>query len=254
MAAGPLLWALLPPLLLLLALLVGARRLRRRYAGGGAGAPAAARAADVRALLVTAHPDDEALFFAPTALRLGRGGARAALLCCSAGNYYNQGEIRKKELEQSCLLLGIPAANVTVVDHRDFPDNPALHWDTQLLATLVLKHIEANNINLVVTFDAGGVSGHANHTSLYTALRYSVLHHSPPECQPHYPAWHHLQTCSGYSQCPSPGPPRPHYHHPLIPQSRSLPCSQGSLDPINTSARKGRSQMLSRALYSLLNF
>ncbi|NXD13206.1 PIGL acetylase, partial [Nothocercus nigrocapillus] len=91
------------------------------------------------------------------------------------GNYYNQGEIRKKELEQSCLLLGIPAANVTVVDHRDFPDNPALHWDTQLLATFVLKHIEANNINLVVTFDAGGVSGHANHTSLYRALRYSVL-------------------------------------------------------------------------------
>lgn len=30
----------------------------------------------------------------------------------------------------------------------------------------------------VVTFDAGGVSGHANHISLYTALRYSVLHAS----------------------------------------------------------------------------
>ncbi|NXU25332.1 PIGL acetylase, partial [Thalassarche chlororhynchos] len=55
---------------------------------------------------------------------------------------------------------------------RDLPDNPAVEWDTQLLATFVLKHIEANNINLVVTFDAGGVSGHANHISLYTALRY----------------------------------------------------------------------------------
>ncbi|XP_009574681.1 PREDICTED: N-acetylglucosaminyl-phosphatidylinositol de-N-acetylase, partial [Fulmarus glacialis] len=85
-------------------------------------------------------------------------------------NYYNQGEIRKKELEQSCFLLGIPASDVTVVDHRDLPDNPAVEWDTQLLATFVLKHIEANNINLVVTFDAGGVSGHANHISLYTAL------------------------------------------------------------------------------------
>ncbi|KFV91657.1 N-acetylglucosaminyl-phosphatidylinositol de-N-acetylase, partial [Fulmarus glacialis] len=95
-----------------------------------------------------------------------------------SGNYYNQGEIRKKELEQSCFLLGIPASDVTVVDHRDLPDNPAVEWDTQLLATFVLKHIEANNINLVVTFDAGGVSGHANHISLYTALRYSVLHAS----------------------------------------------------------------------------
>ncbi|KAF1494588.1 N-acetylglucosaminyl-phosphatidylinositol de-N-acetylase, partial [Pygoscelis antarcticus] len=88
------------------------------------------------------------------------------------GNYYNQGEIRKKELEQSCFLLGIPASDVTVLDHRDLPDNPAVEWDTQLLTAFVLKHIEANNINLVVTFDAGGVSGHANHISLYTAIRY----------------------------------------------------------------------------------
>ncbi|NXY72340.1 PIGL acetylase, partial [Glareola pratincola] len=89
-----------------------------------------------------------------------------------SGNYYHQGEIRKKELEQSCFLLGIPASDVTVIDHRDLPDNPAVEWDTQLLAAFVLKHIEANSINLVVTFDAGGVSGHANHISLYTTLRY----------------------------------------------------------------------------------
>ncbi|NXC81859.1 PIGL acetylase, partial [Cercotrichas coryphoeus] len=90
-----------------------------------------------------------------------------------SGNYYNQGEIRKKELEQSCCVLGIPASDVTVIDHRDLPDDPAVEWDTQLLATLVLKHIEAKNINLVVTFDARGVSGHANHISLYTAVRYN---------------------------------------------------------------------------------
>ncbi|XP_052659078.1 N-acetylglucosaminyl-phosphatidylinositol de-N-acetylase isoform X3 [Harpia harpyja] len=178
MAAGPWGWGPAVLLALLLALLLGgARRLRRRYAAGGAGpslrgrAAAAARADGVRALLVTAHPDDEAMFFAPTVLGLGRAGARAAVLCCSAGNYYSQGEIRKKELEQSCFLLGVPASDVTVVDHRDLPDNPAVEWDTQLLAAFVLKHIEANNINLVVTFDAGGVSGHANHISLYTALR-----------------------------------------------------------------------------------
>ncbi|NXM27830.1 PIGL acetylase, partial [Oxyruncus cristatus] len=92
-----------------------------------------------------------------------------------SGNYYNQGEIRKKELEQSCCVLGIPASDVTVIDHRDLPDNPAVEWDTHLLATLVLKHIEAKNINLVVTFDAGGVSGHANHISLYSAVRYRMV-------------------------------------------------------------------------------
>nr|XP_047930197.1 N-acetylglucosaminyl-phosphatidylinositol de-N-acetylase isoform X2 [Anser cygnoides] len=97
------------------------------------------------------------------------------------GNYYNQGEIRKKELEQSCSLLGIPASNVIVVDHRDLPDNPSVEWDTQLLAAFVLKHIEDNNINLVVSFDAGGVSGHANHISLYTALRYLHSEQKLPE-------------------------------------------------------------------------
>ncbi|NXU47273.1 PIGL acetylase, partial [Turnix velox] len=95
-----------------------------------------------------------------------------------SGNYYQQGEIRKKELEQSCSLLGIPASDVTIIDHRELPDDPAFEWDTQLLAAFVLKHIEANNIDLVVTFDAGGVSGHTNHVSLYTALRYSALYAS----------------------------------------------------------------------------
>uniref|UniRef100_A0A8C5UAQ1 N-acetylglucosaminylphosphatidylinositol deacetylase n=1 Tax=Malurus cyaneus samueli TaxID=2593467 RepID=A0A8C5UAQ1_9PASS len=132
-----------------------------------AGDPRAARGG--RALVVTAHPDDEAMFFAPALL-----GLRSVVLLCLlfSGNYYNQGEIRKKELEQSCCVLGIPASDVTVIDHRDLLDDPAVEWDTQLLATLVLKHIEAKNINLVVTFDAGGVSGHANHISLYTAVRY----------------------------------------------------------------------------------
>ncbi|KAM4760156.1 N-acetylglucosaminyl-phosphatidylinositol de-N-acetylase isoform 12-T14 [Cyanocitta cristata] len=60
----------------------------------------------------------------------------------------------------------------TAPESRDLPDSPAVEWDTQLLATLVLKHIAAKNINLVVTFDAGGVSGHANHISLHTAVRY----------------------------------------------------------------------------------
>ncbi|XP_006138807.3 N-acetylglucosaminyl-phosphatidylinositol de-N-acetylase [Pelodiscus sinensis] len=160
----------------LLALLwLGSRWLRRRGAGWGHRtlcAAGAARADDVRALILTAHPDDEAMFFAPTILSLGRFRAELWLLCGSTGNYYNQGEIRKKELVQSCAILGIPPSNVTVIDHRDLPDDPAVEWDTQLLSAFVLKHVETNNINLVVTFDAGGVSGHANHIALFAALRH----------------------------------------------------------------------------------
>uniref|UniRef100_A0A8C0QQF7 N-acetylglucosaminyl-phosphatidylinositol de-N-acetylase n=2 Tax=Chelonoidis abingdonii TaxID=106734 RepID=A0A8C0QQF7_CHEAB len=175
-------------LVVLLTLLwLGSRWLRRRGAGWGhrtlcTAGPA--RADDVRALVVTAHPDDEAMFFAPTILSLGRFRAQLWLLCCSSGNFYNQGEIRKKELVQSCSVLGIPSSNVTVIDHRDLPDDPAVEWDTHLLSTFVLEHVETNCINLLITFDAGGVSGHANHIALYMALRYLQSEGKLPEgCQ-----------------------------------------------------------------------
>ncbi|KAB0360121.1 hypothetical protein FD754_004277 [Muntiacus muntjak] len=99
-----------------------------------------------RTLLVTAHPDDEAMFFAPTILGLARLRHQVFLLCFSAGNYYNQGEIRKKELLQSCDVLGIPPSNVMI--------------------------IENSSVSLqVVTFDEGGVSGHSNHVALNAAVR-----------------------------------------------------------------------------------
>ncbi|XP_020028545.1 N-acetylglucosaminyl-phosphatidylinositol de-N-acetylase isoform X1 [Castor canadensis] len=101
-----------------------------------------------RALLVIAHPDDEAMFFAPTVLGLVRLKHQVSLLCFSAGNYYNQGEIRKKELLQSCDVLGIPSSCVMIIDNRDFPDNPGVQWDTELVASVLLQHIEVNDINL----------------------------------------------------------------------------------------------------------
>ncbi|XP_042529554.1 N-acetylglucosaminyl-phosphatidylinositol de-N-acetylase isoform X3 [Dipodomys spectabilis] len=42
-------------------------------------------AAESRALLVIAHPDDEAMFFAPTVIGLARQKHRVSLLCFSAG-------------------------------------------------------------------------------------------------------------------------------------------------------------------------
>uniref|UniRef100_A0A3Q2P2L0 N-acetylglucosaminylphosphatidylinositol deacetylase n=1 Tax=Fundulus heteroclitus TaxID=8078 RepID=A0A3Q2P2L0_FUNHE len=41
--------------------------------------------ADVRALVVTAHPDDECMFFAPTIVRLVALNASVHLLCLSEG-------------------------------------------------------------------------------------------------------------------------------------------------------------------------
>ncbi|XP_069801218.1 N-acetylglucosaminyl-phosphatidylinositol de-N-acetylase [Dendropsophus ebraccatus] len=122
-------------------------------------------------LLLIAHPDDECMFFAPTILGVLQGQRPLSVLCCSAGNYYNQGETRKKELIQSCAALGIAPSNVTLIDHRELPDSPTVKWDERLLSSLVLDHIQEKNIDLVITFDEGGVSGHPNHISLYRAVR-----------------------------------------------------------------------------------
>lgn len=122
-------------------------------------------------LLLIAHPDDECMFFAPTILGLLQGQRPLSVLCCCTGNYYNQGETRKSELLQSCATLGIAPSNVTLIDHSDLPDSPTVKWDERLLSSLILNHIREKNIDLVITFDEGGVSGHSNHISLYHAIR-----------------------------------------------------------------------------------
>lgn len=80
----PLLWAVGAVGLVSAGLLVV---LGRASAGWGSrGLPGPPR----RVLLVTAHPDDEAMFFGPTILGLLAAGADLYLLCLSSGNYRNQ--------------------------------------------------------------------------------------------------------------------------------------------------------------------
>ncbi|XP_026885715.2 N-acetylglucosaminyl-phosphatidylinositol de-N-acetylase isoform X2 [Electrophorus electricus] len=126
---------------------------------------------DNRVLIVTAHPDDECMFFAPTILKLVESNALVHLLCLSSGNYYNQGDQRKKELVDSCAVLGIPANRVTIIDNKELPDDPKADWSTALISALILTHIRAHAIHLVLTFDEGGVSGHVNHIAIHKAFR-----------------------------------------------------------------------------------
>src|SRR5690349_8264962 len=79
-----------------------------------------------RFLLVTAHPDDEAMFFIPTlqvltakywyAMSSIRNLILSSvfLLCLSSGNMQGLGEIRKKELQESCRILNI--SGVYIID------------------------------------------------------------------------------------------------------------------------------------------
>ncbi|KAJ3514534.1 hypothetical protein NLJ89_g2329 [Agrocybe chaxingu] len=72
-------------------------------------------------LLVTAHPDDEVLFFAPTILSLSRKAANGSAtfyhLCLSYGNAEGLGETRKRELGYSLDILGVPLQKRWAVNH-----------------------------------------------------------------------------------------------------------------------------------------
>ncbi|KAG5965870.1 hypothetical protein E4U58_002667, partial [Claviceps cyperi] len=73
-----------------------------------------------RICLLIAHPDDEAMFFAPTVLALTRPqtGNHVKILCLSTGNADGLGETRRKELVKSGVHLGLRGEDdVFVVDN-----------------------------------------------------------------------------------------------------------------------------------------
>ncbi|KAF7313816.1 hypothetical protein HMN09_00539000 [Mycena chlorophos] len=123
-------------------------------------------------LLLTAHPDDECMFFAPTILALTRlqraeeRSSRVYSMCLSAGNADGLGQVRKSELESSLDMLGIDADKRLLVDHPDLQDNFTAHWDEFTIASVLEPFVVEHDITTILTFDEQGVSGHPNHISL----------------------------------------------------------------------------------------
>lgn len=73
-----------------------------------------------RICLLVAHPDDEAMFFAPTVLALTRPALQnhVKILCLSSGDAAGLGATRKQELVESGLILGLRKPDdVFVVDN-----------------------------------------------------------------------------------------------------------------------------------------
>jgi N-acetylglucosaminylphosphatidylinositol deacetylase len=154
-----LLAALLPWALLLTARLHLARQLASPWPF-----PADGR----RVLLVTAHPDDEAMFFVPSllALRASRPAA-IRLLCLSDGGYEGIGDTRAQELRQAAAVLELDAK---LLRSPLAQDGPWL-WQHGPLADVIAEHLQEFAADVVLGFDAGGVSGHPNHVSTALALR-----------------------------------------------------------------------------------
>ncbi|GAP88812.1 putative N-acetylglucosaminyl-phosphatidylinositol de-N-acetylase [Rosellinia necatrix] len=142
-----------------------------------------------RVCLLIAHPDDEAMFFAPTVLALTRpeSGNHVKILCLSSGNADGLGDTRRRELVKSAKILGLrKEEDVFVLDDPDFPDSMTTKWDSERISALLCRafapHLAASKssardeaptavIDILITFDRSGVSSHPNHISLYHGAR-----------------------------------------------------------------------------------
>ncbi|KAJ9588904.1 hypothetical protein L9F63_017782, partial [Diploptera punctata] len=138
-----------------------------------------------KVLFVTAHPDDECMFFGPVILKLAqKSDCQLFLLCLTEGNYNKEGKVRRRELWNSCKILGIPDSNITLCKSTYLPDEPTARWPNDKVASLLLNHIEALSIDTVITFDKLGVSRHQNHVSIFYATAYLCMERKlPPYCK-----------------------------------------------------------------------
>ena len=130
------------------------------------------RRQSLRLLLVVAHPDDECLFFAPT-LRVLRRQHRAnlSLLVFSRGNHQGLGETRAMELRGSCGVLEIPTERCISLDIAGIQDNPKDWWSENTLIPIIEEHVQKWSIDVMVSFDRDGISGHINHRAVGSAVR-----------------------------------------------------------------------------------
>nr|XP_022335916.1 N-acetylglucosaminyl-phosphatidylinositol de-N-acetylase-like [Crassostrea virginica] len=124
-----------------------------------------------KVLIITAHPDDECMFFSPTIQALLNAGHFVHVLCLSNGNFYGLGKTRSLELFSSCEILGVPLRNVHLFNHSDLQDHPAHPWKTKNVEKIILPVLYYLQPHLVITFDDYGVSGHSNHISIHDALQ-----------------------------------------------------------------------------------
>eukprot|EP00747_Dinoflagellata_sp_TGD_P079222 gnl/TRDRNA2_/TRDRNA2_160426_c0_seq1.p1 gnl/TRDRNA2_/TRDRNA2_160426_c0~~gnl/TRDRNA2_/TRDRNA2_160426_c0_seq1.p1 ORF type:complete len:335 (-),score=40.46 gnl/TRDRNA2_/TRDRNA2_160426_c0_seq1:35-1039(-) len=116
-----------------------------------------------RAVLVVAHPDDEAMFFWPTLLQLQRERVPTSVLCLSTGDADGLGTFRSAEMSRSCRRLGIEGDDLRILDMEEFQDGMEEVWCHDAISTQVLDFVRDREANLVITFDGTGVSGHPNH-------------------------------------------------------------------------------------------
>ncbi|KAI3643382.1 hypothetical protein MP228_012937 [Amoeboaphelidium protococcarum] len=126
------------------------------------------------ALIVTAHPDDECMFFAPLIRLMVQNSnqfSEVYLLCLSTGNYDNLGNQRQQELLNAASVLGLDEDHVFSLHHPSMLDSPHTYWESHVVSDVINDFVRKNKVNCVFTFDDYGVSGHRNHISVYNGVK-----------------------------------------------------------------------------------
>ena len=124
--------------------------------------------------LVIAHPDDESMFFVPTLTHLQRQHPQhiVSILCLSTGNADGLGETRKLELIAAAALLGVPASRVQIVDDAvNLADGLHSRWSVVEARGHIDRFVSDQRLDLLLTFDAQGISGHPNHVACFDAVQ-----------------------------------------------------------------------------------
>ncbi|XP_047263323.1 N-acetylglucosaminyl-phosphatidylinositol de-N-acetylase isoform X3 [Capsicum annuum] len=65
----------------------------------------------------------------------------------------------------------VPQKQVKVLDHPDLQDGFGKSWNSKLLSKIIKEEIVNCAIDLVITFDNYGVSGHCNHQDVHQGVR-----------------------------------------------------------------------------------
>jgi len=129
-----------------------------------------------KVLLVTAHPDDECMFFLPTIRAYLKQGAEVHILCLSigmfdvtlrvytlpclvheriapvpAGDADGLGPVRRQELFHACSLLAVPRDRVIAVDDPNLPDGMRVSWPVSAVSShikTVVKRLQPMAVGL----------------------------------------------------------------------------------------------------------
>ena len=102
-----------------------------------------------RVLLLTAHPDDECMFFSPTIINLASSVQSLQVLCLSRGNDQGLGSIRQTELDKSCKVLADTTIECRALDHEGLQDGMDIKWDLPVIEEIVVQNIKSLKIDAV---------------------------------------------------------------------------------------------------------